>query len=184
MKVNVLIRQVHNWGSIIIALPLVVMIGAGLVLMLKKDIDWIQPPSQRGVVADAPIISFAQMLDAAKAFPEVQIAGWEDVDRIDVQPGRGLAKLQLHNRWEIQIDTTTGEILQTAVRRSDVIEQIHDGTFFADWVKYLLFLPAGIVLLVLWLSGVWMFFLPYYVRRARQKRGASQSSGRQPASGV
>ena len=56
-----------------------------------------------------------------------------------------------------------------AYRRSDLIETIHDGTFFAEPVKLFLFLPAGLVLFVLWCSGLYMFFWPYYKRRQRRR---------------
>ena len=59
-------------------------------------------------------------------------------------------------------------MLQTAYRRSDLIESIHDGSFFAgDWTKLGLFLPSGIALLLLWLTGLWMFWLPISVKRRR-----------------
>jgi hypothetical protein len=46
-------------------------------------------------------------------------------------------------------------VLQTAYRRSDSIESVHAGSFFAGhWTKLGLFLPAGIVLLLLSLSGL------------------------------
>ena len=37
--------------------------------------------------------------------------------------------------YEVQIDTETAEILQVAVRRSDLIESIHDGSYFNDHFK-------------------------------------------------
>jgi uncharacterized iron-regulated membrane protein len=68
-----------------------------------------------------------------------------------------------------QVDLGTGRVLQTAYRRSDLIESIHDGSFFGgDWVKLGLFLPAGIVLLLLWLSGLWLWWLPFGAKRRRR----------------
>ena len=77
-----------------------------------------------------------------------------------------LAKVWLHSGWEVQVDLGSGEVLQTAYRRSDLIESIHDGSFFAgDLTKLGLFLPAGVVLLLLWLSGLWMFWQPLAAKR-------------------
>jgi hypothetical protein len=60
-------------------------------------------------------------------------------------------------------------VLQTAYRRSDLIESIHDGSFLAgDWTKLGLFLPAGVTLLLLWLSGVWMVWVQYIGKRRRK----------------
>ena len=93
---------------------------------------------------------------------------WDDVNRLDVRPGRGMVKVWLNNGWEVQVDLGTGRVLQTAYRRSDLIESIHDGSFFAgDWTKLGLFLPAGLVLLLLWLSGLWMWWVPFVAKRRR-----------------
>ena len=72
-------------------------------------------------------------------------------------------KVRSNNRWEIQIDTHSGEVTQVAYRRSDLIEQIHDGSWFHDKVKLWIFLPSGIILFVLWITGFYMFLLPYIV---------------------
>ncbi len=74
----------------------------------------------------------------------MNVDGWDDVNRLDVRPGRGVVKVWLHNGYEVQVDLGTGAVLQTAYRRSDLIESIHDGSFFAgDWTKLGLFLPDG-----------------------------------------
>ena len=53
-------------------------------------------------------------------------------------------------RWEVQLNADTGEVLHTAIRRSDVIESIHDGSWFHESFKLWVFLPAGIILAILW----------------------------------
>ena len=66
------------------------------------------------------------------------------------------------------------DVLSLEYRRSDLFEQIHDGSFFADWVKTFIFLPAGIILLVLWLTGIWLFFEPHIKRWQRSRRRAAK----------
>ena len=39
-------------------------------------------------------------------------------------------KVRAKNNWEIQLDLEKGTILKTAFRRSDIIEQLHDGSWF------------------------------------------------------
>ena len=179
MKLRVLLRKVHHWASAVVALPLLVMIVAGLFLMLKKDVDWIQPPTQRGVEASGPVLPLEDMFLAANTVPEAGFETWDDIDRVDVRPGKGVAKFRGENRWEVQVDTSTGEVLHTAYRRSDLIESIHDGSFFAGWTKHYLFLPAGIVLLGLWGTGLYLFFLPHV--KNWQKRRQKQASTKQSA---
>jgi uncharacterized iron-regulated membrane protein len=167
MKFNVLNRKVHYWASVIVAIPLLIIICSGLLLQAKKQSAWVQPPEKRGT-GKAPLISFDEVLERVKQVPEMHVASWDDVNRMDVRPGRGVVKVWLHNGYEVQVDLGTGQVLQVAYRRSDLIESIHDGSFFAgDWTKLGIFLPTGIVLLFLWGSGLFLFWLPIAARRRR-----------------
>ena len=65
MKYNRLNRKIHYWGSAICALPILIVIITGLLLLFKKDSDWIQPPTIRGI-AKQPEISFIEVLEVAK----------------------------------------------------------------------------------------------------------------------
>jgi len=164
-------RKLHRWGAILIALPLLVVICTGLLLQLKKEWVWIQPAERRGV-GTTPSITFDQILTALRGVPEADVESWEDVDRLDVRPGKGMLKVRCNNDWEVQIDTATGEVLQVAYRRSDLIESIHDGSFFHASAKLWVFLPSGLVLLALWITGVYLWVLPIWAKRSGRKRRA------------
>lgn len=169
MRLQVLGRKVHYWLAIGIAAPILVVIASGILLQLKKQLAWIQPPERQGVGRD-PTITFARILEICREIPAAEVRGWEDVNRIDLRPSRGLLKVWAKSNWEIQIDSTTGEVLQVAFRRSDVIEAIHDGSWFHPGAKSWIFLPAGVVLLLLWLTGLYLFWLPILRRRTRSAR--------------
>ena len=117
-------------------------------MQLKKDFEWIQPSTQSGSIQNLPSLSFDQILNSA-------------------------VKVRTKNRWELQIDTNTGQVLQEAYRRSDLIETLHDGSWFNSSIKYLIFLPSGIVLLVLWLTGIYLVLLPY--QKKWQKQDTNES---------
>ena len=117
-----------------------------------------------------PTISFDNILNSVKTADEANITSWDDVDRLDVRIDKGIVKVRGKNRWEVQVDTETGDVLQVAYRRSDLIESLHDGSWFHDKVKIWLFLPSGIILFVLWITGLYMFILPYTVKWKRKKK--------------
>jgi uncharacterized iron-regulated membrane protein len=171
---NVVNRRIHYWAAFAAAAPLLVMIASGLLLQTKKHWSWVQPAEKRGTPGP-PRASLDDLLRAAMSRPDLGVRGWDDVTRIDIRPDRGLAKLTLRGSMEVQVDLGSGEVLQTAVRRSDLIESVHDGSFFGgDWTKLGLFLPAGIVLLVLWMTGLWMWWVPFVKkRRLRARRRAA-----------
>ena len=167
MRFNVLNRKIHYWVSFAAALPLIVMIGSGLLLQLKKQSSWVQPTERRGT-GTVPAVDLEGILASVQQVREAEVHSWDDVNRLDVRPGRGVVKVLSNSGWEVQIDLGTGQVLQTAYRRSDLIESIHDGSFFAgDWTKLGLFLPAGLVLFFLWISGLWMWWVPFIAKRRR-----------------
>jgi uncharacterized iron-regulated membrane protein len=161
-------RKWHRWGAILVALPFLLVIVTGLLLQIKKEWSWVQPPTKRGA-GRAPEVSFAALLDAVRGVPEAQVSSWKDVESLDVRPGRGIVKVRAKNDWEVQIDFQTGEVLQVAYRRSDLIEALHDGSWFHENAKLWVFLPSGLVMLTLWLTGVYLFFLPWWVKLRRQR---------------
>jgi len=164
-----LTRKIHYWCSIIIVAPLLVILFSGMMLQFKKQVPWIQPATLNGK-GSVPEVTFSQILESAKTAPEAQIADWNDIDRLDVRPGSGIIKIRARNNWEIQIDHQTGEVLQASYRRSDIIESIHDGSFFHSRAKHWLFFPSAITLLLLCITGVYMFIIPFTAKRKR--RGA------------
>ena len=170
MHFNVANRKVHHWASFIVAVPLLVMIVSGLFLQMKKQWTYVQPPEQRGT-GKTPVIGFDAVLASVQTVPELGVRGWDDVNRLDVRPGKGVVKVWLNSGYEAQVDLGTGRVLQTAYRRSDLIESIHDGSFFAgDWTKLGLFLPAGLTMLLLWVSGMWMVWVPFIAKRRRSEK--------------
>lgn len=161
-------RKWHRWGAILIAVPFLLVIGTGLLLQIKKYSTWVQPDTMRGT-GKVPEVSFARILEAMQSVPEANVQSWKDIDRLDVRPGRGVVKVQAVNCWEVQVDLKTGEVLQVAYRRSDLIESLHDGSWFHEHVKLWVFLPVAIVVLGLWLTGVYLFFLPVWVKYQRRR---------------
>ena len=86
-------RKVHYWGAFVISLPLFIIISTGILLQLKKDIDWIQPPTANGEFENDPIISFDDILATAIKVKEPNIQSWDDVDRLDFRLGKGIVKV-------------------------------------------------------------------------------------------
>jgi uncharacterized iron-regulated membrane protein len=166
-------RKIHHWGSIAIAVPLTIVLVTGVLLLLKKEFTWVQPPTIKGAEKGISL-EFDQILAVARTVPEAGIETWDDVDRLDVRPGKGMLKVRAENSWEIQIDSTTGAVLQVAYRRSDLIESIHDGSFFGDYAKLWVFLPSALVVIVLWITGMVLFFHPYLARSRNRKAQVSR----------
>lgn len=169
MRASILWRKVHYWLSIVVAGPLLVVFVSGLLLQVKKDFHWIQPQEQRG--GGPPEVSFDRILKACIAVPEAGIRSWADVSRLDFRPDKSLLKVLSRGGWEVQLDASDGRVLQVARRRSDLIESLHDGSWFGTVAKRFVFLPVGIGLAVLWGTGIYLFLLPQFRRRKPAEDG-------------
>lgn len=171
VNLNRTTRKAHYWIGIGILVPMLVVVTTGLLLQVKKQSSWVQPDEFRGT-GTQPAIELEDVLAIMRSHPQFSVASWDDIDRLDVRPGKGVVKVRLHSDWEVQIDLGTGDVLHTAYRRSDLIESLHDGSWFAgDWTKLGIFLPSGVGLLVLTLTGLWLFILPFRARRRKKKPG-------------
>lgn len=164
-------RKLHRWGAAFVAIPFLIVISTGLLLQLKKQIPWVQPKETKGIVG-VPALSLPMILELAATVPHAGIQKWDDIDRIDVRPAKGMLKVIGKSRWELQLDLTTGQVLQSAYRRSDFIESLHDGSFFHPNVKLLVFLPVGCIVLGLWITGIYLWVLPYMARKQNANRRA------------
>lgn len=161
-------RKAHRIGALVSALPLLVVLATGLLLQLKKEWSWVQPPTQRGSEARLAL-GWDALLAAVRDVEAAEVASYDDIVRIDAQPSRGLLKVQCENGYEVQVDSVNGAVLSVAYRRSDVIEALHDGSWFHPGAKLWVFLPVAAILCGLWISGVHLWLVPHLVRRRRRK---------------
>ena len=164
-------RRWHRIAAVCTALPMLVVILSGLLLQIKKQSTWVQPPTAKGTSPDAPPqVDWDRLLVSVKEVPEAKVESWSDIDRLDVRPNKGIVKLRCKNRWEIQCDLADGRVLSVNYRRSDLIESFHDGSFFTERAKRFVFLPNGLALLLLWASGLYLWWLPWGTRRKRKRK--------------
>ena len=161
-------RKLHRWGAILTCIPLLLVIATGLLLQVKKEVTWVQPPTEKGS-GNIPLVNWETILETTSSVKEADVSTWDDIDRLDVRPGKGVVKVRANNRWEVQIDLESGDVLSSNYRRSDLIESLHDGSFFSDNAKLWLFLPNGLVLLGLWFTGLYLWWLPIGAKRKKAR---------------
>ena len=100
-------RRLHRWGALVAGLPLLVIVASGLLLQLKRQSSWIQPPTREGAGGRMQL-GFDDILAAARG-TQAGIDGWGDVDRLDVRPAEGIVKVRGKNGWEVQASTRVEE---------------------------------------------------------------------------
>ena len=40
--------KIHRWAAILTALPVLIVMLSGIILQMKKEFDWVQPPTMKG----------------------------------------------------------------------------------------------------------------------------------------
>ncbi len=166
-------RVFHRWMGLSLALLLLISAVTGVLLALKKDIDIIQPPTQKGITENLsdwkPLDEISLLATQAfhNAYPEQKE---NEIDRLDVRPSKGIVKVLFEEgNWEVQIDGKSGEVKSIAKRYSDWIESLHDGSIISDGFKLVSMNFLGIGLLFLIVTGVWLWYGPRRVRREKRK---------------
>jgi len=172
-------RKIHRWlGASLFILFLVVSVS-GVFLGWKKDSGgYILPKTQRGTTTDLSKwlttyslqkIAKQTILDSINPNISTQIA------RIDARPEKGIVKFLFEDHfWEIQLDGATGDVLSIAKRRSDWIENVHDGSILDDAlgtkgvIKLIYTSVMGLALLGFTVTGFWLWYGPKRMRKNRR----------------
>lgn len=100
------------------------------------------------------------------------------LNRIDIRKEKGTVKFIFENHlWEIQLDGSTGNLLQIQKRHSDLIENIHDGSIFDSWFKTaknqfkLIYTSImGIALLIFTITGFWLWYGPKRLKNSKKHK--------------
>jgi len=162
-------RVWHRRAALIISLPLLITIITGLLLIVRGDFEWVQPKTRTGsTTLNSPLIGHEALLTKLKALPEAEVKSWKDVGSVIFNPGKGVYQVRLKNDFEFQFDASNGDLLHHQFRLSGVLQKFHEGDFFHPAVRKAIFLPSALLLLSLWLSGLYLFFFPK-LQKARKK---------------
>ncbi|MEL7221603.1 MAG: PepSY domain-containing protein, partial [Bacteroidota bacterium] len=148
----------------------------GLLLGWKKNSNgYLLPKTQRGVSTLStdwlPLRSLEQR--ALFVLDSLDTKLDKELDRIDVRPNKGSVKFTFEKHYqEIQLDLTTGELLSFGKRRSDLLEQIHDGSWIdrqlgSGFFKLFYTSLSGLALLLFTITGFWLWYGPKRMRHNR-----------------
>lgn len=167
-------RVGHRGIGVIVSLLVIISASTGILLALKKEVNIIQPPTQKGISTDLndwkPINQLAEIAQAALAQKATDIS--TNIDRIDVRPSKGIVKVLFEEAWwEVQIDGKSGEVLSIAKRHSDWIEALHDGSIISDGFKLISMNFLGFGLLLMVITGLWLWYGP---KRYRKKKASGK----------
>ena len=159
-------RKVHHWLAPVLLLPSLVIFSTGILLQLRQDIEWIQPKTRQGSVPGLPAVSWEKALENAQKVPDAGISSWQDLSSIDIKPSKGVLSFRTKAGFEVQLDSSTGDVLWAAPRRTGFLIELHQGSYFHSGAMTWVFLPTGLGLLVLALTGTVLIRKRMFSRKA------------------
>lgn len=175
-------RWLHRKVSIALFVFFVVMALTGILLGWKKATG-ILAPTQQGTSANPgewlPVDSLSKLANRYLA-DSVSASLSTKLDRIDIRPAKGIAKFVFaEHYWGLQLDCTSGQLLSVEQRGSDFLEDLHDGSLFdsilqtgGEGMKLGYTAIMGLSLLLLTLTGFWLWYGPKRIRRLKKNAGS------------
>lgn len=178
------IRKIHRAAAAFLAVVFVTVAVTGLLLGWKKNSNgYIHPDSYQGSTPDLrdwlPLDSLKTI--ALQVLRDSINPGLRtEIDRIDARPEKGMVKFIFEHHYNgIQLDAATGRVLHMERRRSDLIEDIHDGSVFdkllglpGEQIKLVYTSLSGVSLLIFTITGLWIWL------HSRKKRARAAIKGK------
>ena len=184
-------RRIHRWVGMLLAGVMAVLALTGGFVAFKKQVEYLQPSTRSGAEGSLevmlPPVRIAERV-LAEGLPEAQSIN--DIDRIELRPAKRVYKVRLEavDTWsspvELQVDAITGEILNRGLRGDQLWMDVHSFAVFGTGAKLVTMVLAGLALLWLALSGLYLFFFPPWFRarkrRALERRNPAPARGSGP----
>ncbi len=171
-------RKIHRTTGVFLFIFYFIIAITGFLLGIKKHSGGIiLPKTQSG--SSTKLVDFIS-LDSLQNNAKKEIALFlkeskpSQIDRIDIRPEKGIVKFTFKsNFYEVQLDGATGALLQIDLRRSDVIEKIHDGSiidyylgFESGFFKLIYTTIMSLALVLFTITGFWLWYGPKKMRNS------------------
>ncbi len=170
-------RKVHRVTGIFLFVFFIFISITGILLGWKKHSgDLIIPKTYTGTSNDlTKWLTINDLYMIANSFLHDSI---DDnlsikIDRIDIRKEKGTVKFIYKNHlWGIQLDGSSGNLLNIGKRNSDLIENIHDGSIIDNYfrtdnglIKLVYTSVLGMALLLFSVSGFWIWYGPKRMKK-------------------
>jgi uncharacterized iron-regulated membrane protein len=171
-------RKIHRALGAFLFIFFFIVAVSGLLLGWKKHTGGIILPKSYAGKSTNPQdwLPIHVLQENAVRFAREQISPdlSPEIERIDIRPDKGMVKfIFTQEYWGLQLDCTTGELLHIERRRSDFIENVHDGSIL-DYllgtdgqIKLVYTSITGFALLGFTITGFWLWIGPKRMRASR-----------------
>ncbi len=141
------IRALHRKLSLYTFIPLGIILVSGIVLQLRNQFEWIQPSLIETKADQSPLL-------APQALIQKLNLNEKEIEQIIYKPSKNNASVRLKSGEEIQLNAQTGDVLKRAIRRTNLLIDIHQGSILGPVGQYGIYLLTGLGMIILYLTGL------------------------------
>ena len=175
-KILRIFRKIHRTTGALLFIFFFFISVTGLLLGWKKNTNGaILPKTQKGSTSELKDWLPVDSLHTIACYtlhnsvsPDLSL----ELDRIDIRKDKGSVKFVFVDQFqEIQLDGATGNVLSIGQRRSDFLENVHDGSILDrylgtdGYIKLAYTTVMGISLLLFTITGFWLWYGPKRMRK-------------------
>jgi len=165
-------RAVHRICGFIGALALILISLTGFLLALKGQVSAIKIPTQKGTkfVTQQDLIHPSVVMEKAFALGIAELAEIGHIDRLELHLGKSVYKVTSKEGYhEVQVDGVSGKVLSVGKRNDQLLEDIHDLSYFHPSFRIWVLPVVATILFVLGTTGLVIYITPIF-RRIQFKR--------------
>lgn len=169
-------RKLHRITGVSLFVFFFIVSVTTILLGWKKDSGYLLSETAQGSTSE--LVHWLPLDSLSTIAVQVMSTKFDDkpdfqVDRMDVRGGDGVVKVSFKNSyWGLQLDGATGQPLELGLRRSDFIEDIHDGSIVDELLgtsneifKLIYTSLMGLALLLFTVTGFWLWYGPKRMKK-------------------
>jgi len=171
-------RWLHRKIAIFLFAFFLIISITGILLGIKKNVGLLAPTQKGSSENLADWLSVDSLHKRAVQYLRDSVSNdlSAKIDRIDIRPEKGVVKFTFKDHYHgLQLDGSTGALLLHEIRRSDWIEDLHDGSLIDSWIgsgdepfKIGYTLIMGFSLFSLTITGLWLWLGPKRLRNQKK----------------
>lgn len=141
-------RMYHRYVALAVTIPLIFIAVTGIILQLRNQFEWLQPASVSSTLTEAPLLTLDNLTTQY---------GAANIEQIIWRPGKKNMAVRLYDGTELQLHPQTGEILKSAKRRTNILIELHQGSWLGKFGQYFIYFISGLGLCFLIGTGLLIY---------------------------
>lgn len=158
------IRKWHRVIGLIISMPMLLTCITGTFLIMRSHLSFIQPSkTNKQSISLFSIAPVSEVLRVAEKKQKGKITS------IIFYPKKGYFSVRTDSDYEMRLHGESLKILTEGPKLTGWLIKLHEGSFFSEIVRDYIFLPSAFGLLILIVSGIYIYIEPKYKKYKRNK---------------